>query len=96
MPMIWNWIRRDLQLVGVRPLSEHYLSLYPEGLVERRLKHRPGLLPVIYADRPKGIDEIVASEERYLDALETNPLLTQFRYFFKIIASILFQGTRSR
>ena len=32
LPMIWNLLRGDLKLVGVRPLSAHYLSLYSDEL----------------------------------------------------------------
>ena len=36
LPMIYNLIKGDLKLVGVRPLSAHYLSLYSPEVKERR------------------------------------------------------------
>ena len=70
IPMLYNVLRGDLKLVGVRPLSAHYIGLYPADVIELRLKHKPGLVPPFYADLPESFEEIVASEERYLKAYE--------------------------
>ncbi|OEK06766.1 sugar transferase [Roseivirga misakiensis] len=96
LPMIWNLLNGDLKLVGVRPLSPHYLSLYPETAVEARLKTKPGLVPPFYCDMPKTFDEIVASEMKYLEAYRKNPLGTDIRYFFLAVKNILFKGARSQ
>ena len=45
LPMIWNVIRGDLKLVGVRPLSRQYFSLYSPEMQELRTRVRPGLRP---------------------------------------------------
>ena len=37
-PQIFNWIRGDLNLIGIRALSEHYFSLYPKSLQLKRVK----------------------------------------------------------
>lgn len=95
LPMILNWLKGDLKLVGIRPLSQHFLSLYREDLKRLRLKHKPGLLPPFYADLPKTLPEIMDSEERYLKSYEQRPLLTDTRYFFKLVFNILFRGARS-
>lgn len=81
LPMFINWLRGEVKLVGVRPLSEHYLSLYPPALVERRVQYKPGLVPPFYADMPEEFEEILASEERYLRAYEAHPIRTDVRYF---------------
>ncbi|MFM9051812.1 MAG: sugar transferase [Bacteroidota bacterium] len=96
LPMIWNLLTGDLKLVGVRPLSAQYLSLYSEELKELRLQHRPGLVPPYYADMPKTIEEIQASEMRYLKAHERHPFLTDVRYFCKAAWNILFCRARSK
>ncbi len=95
LPMLINWLKRDLKIVGVRPLSEHYLSLYPEDFRERRKKYRPGLVPPFYYDLPKEFDEIVESERRYLDAYDKHPFLTDWRYFWKAFDNIVFKRARS-
>lgn len=96
LPMVVNWIRRDLKLVGVRPLSEHYESLYPEDLRERRRRVRPGLIPPFYADLPRTFEEILASEDRYLRRYEEHPLATDMRYLARALGNIIIRRARSR
>lgn len=95
LPMIVNWIIGDLKLVGVRPLSPHYLSLYRPDLKVKRMKYKPGLIPPFYADMPKTLEEIMDSEERYLDAYEKNPVLTDIKYFYKAWFNIFLKRARS-
>lgn len=95
LPMLINLFKGDLKLVGVRPLSKHYLSLYPKEYAERRSRYKPGLIPPFYADRPEGLENIVASEKVYLDAYDKHPFRTDARYFFKVFWQIVFGGTRS-
>ena len=45
LPMILNWLIGDVKLVGVRPLSKHYFSLYDKELQELRIKTKPGTDP---------------------------------------------------
>jgi lipopolysaccharide/colanic/teichoic acid biosynthesis glycosyltransferase len=95
-PMIINVLRGEMKLVGVRPLSSHYLSLYPKEMQERRIRYKPGLLPPFYVDLPKTIDEIVLSEKNYFDAYDKNPIKTDLSYFFRIFKNILFKKARSK
>ncbi|MBK9097340.1 MAG: sugar transferase [bacterium] len=95
LPMLINWLKGDLKIVGVRPISNHYLSLYSKDHQERRKTFKPGLLPPYYADMPKTIEEIEQSEKRYLDAYERNPLKTDFKYFIKALDNILIGKKRS-
>lgn len=95
-PMLWNWLKGDMKLVGVRPISKHYFSLYSKELQDTRTKHKPGLLPPFYADMPKTLDEIQDSEMRYLLACEKNgTLVTDIIYFWKILVNILIKKARS-
>ena len=95
LPMVYNWIRGEVKLLGVRPISSHYLSLYSEELKEMRKKAKPGLIPPFYADLPKTFSEICDSEERYLRACQKNPVRTQWIYFWKVFSNIVFKGVRS-
>lgn len=95
LPMITNLLKGDLKIVGVRPLSNQYFSLYTKELQEKRTRFKPGLIPPFYADNPKTLEEIMASEHRYLDAYASHPFWTDFRYFFVAIYSIIFKGYRS-
>lgn len=96
LPMLFNLIKGDLKLVGVRPLSKHYFDLYDDELKEKRIRTRPGLVPPFYADMPKTLEDIQASENRYLDAYLKRPFLTDFRYFWKALFNIVFKKARSK
>jgi len=95
IPMLFNLVKGEMKLIGVRPLSKHYFDLYPNTLQSKRTLFKPGLLPPFYADMPKTLNEIADSEMRYLMAYEKEPLLTDVKYFIKIIENIIWKGKRS-
>ena len=95
IPQLYNWLKGDINLVGVRALSEHYFGLYPTDLQRKRVTFKPGLVPPYYADLPKSFDEIIESERRYLIQKEKSPINTDLKYFSKAIRNILF-GARSK
>ncbi len=96
IPMLYNIIKGDIKLVGVRPLSKHYMNLYSKELIKKRSKTKPGLLPPYYADLPSNMEEIQASELNYLEAYFKKPFATNTKYFFKIIYNIIFRRARSK
>jgi len=95
LPMLYNWLKGDLKLVGVRPLSRHYFELYPDSFRFRRMQYKPGLIPPFYADLPKNLDEILASERKYLMDYDQQPYLTDIKYFLKAFYNILIKRARS-
>lgn len=95
LPMLINFLRGDMKLFGVRPLSKQYFELYRKDVQERRIKYKPGLIPPFYADMPTDLDAIQASELKYLDSYDKHPLFTDFRYFFKSGWNIAFRKARS-
>ena len=96
LPMLLNLLKGDMKLVGVRPISQHYYSLYCPELQEQRTHHKPGLLPPFYADMPKTLDEIQESEMRYLTMCEQRgTLITDIIYFWRIFYTIVFKRARS-
>jgi len=95
LPMLYNFIKGDLKLFGVRPLSKHYFNLYPDELKNLRIKTKPGLVPPFYYDLPKTFDEIVASEKKYLESYFKSPLKTDIKYFSKAFVNIVFKNARS-
>ena len=95
LPMVLNWLRGDVKLVGVRPLSQTMFNNYPPALQEKRTRCKPGLIPPFYIDHPKTFDELFASEDKYLDAYLQHPVRTDIRYFFLTVRSILFKGVHS-
>lgn len=97
LPMILNLIGGDLKLVGVRPLSKHYFSLYTPEMQKLRTTVKPGLFPPFYYEkvRPKTIEDVQASERRYIEAYKKAPFRTDCRYFFGAIWNIVFRRARS-
>lgn len=95
LPMLYNWIKGDLKLVGVRPLSYQYFNLYPVDLKKLRKKVMPGLIPPFYADLPKTFDEICESEKKYIEAYLKSPAKTQWVYLWKSFYNIVIKGVRS-
>jgi len=96
LPQLFNWIRGDVTLIGVRALSEHYFSLYHKELQDLRMKIKPGLVPPYYADLPSTFDEILASEEKYIRKKLKSPFITDMNYFLRVLSNIIFRGARSR
>lgn len=98
LPMVWNLLRGDLKLVGVRPLSRQYFNLYRPEVQELRIQTKPGLLPPFYyeAQTPETLEEVQESERRYLEAYLKAPFKTDWRYFWGIVGNILFHRKRSK
>lgn len=95
LPMLFNWIKGDLKLVGVRPLSSHFLSLYSEELKALRKKVKPGLVPPFYADMPKTLEDIMNSEMKYIKAYLQHPIRTDTKYLFQSFYNIFIKKARS-
>jgi lipopolysaccharide/colanic/teichoic acid biosynthesis glycosyltransferase len=95
LPMIINVLRGEMKIVGLRPLTQHYLSLYNENIAAIRSTIKPGLIPPFYCDMPETFEEIMASEEKYVKSYMKNPVKTDIVYFFKAFYNIVFNGARS-
>ncbi len=96
LPQFINFFRGEVKLVGVRALSEHYFSLYPQEIQELRTRTKPGLVPPFYVDMPKTFEEIIESERKYLVRYFKNPILTDIRYFFLAFYNIAIKRARSK
>lgn len=98
LPMFINFFKGEMKLVGVRPLSRHYFSLYTPEMQELRTRVKPGLLPPFYYDKqtPKTLEDVQASERRYVEACIKHPILTDIKYFFGTIGNIIFRGKTSK
>ena len=96
IPMLINILKGEMKLVGVRPLSKHYYSLYDEDLQQKRIKNKPGFIPPFYVDLPKTMSEIMESERKYLELYDQSPFITDVKYFFMAFKNVLFKGARSK
>lgn len=95
LPMLLNLLKRDLKLVGPRPVSMAKFALYSEELQLLRTSVKPGLLPPYYADLPSNMEEMESSERAYVESYHRSPLKTDFRYFVKAVKNILLNRSRS-
>lgn len=96
LPMFINLLKGEMKLVGVRPLSRQYFGLYTKELQELRTQFLPGLLPPFYVDMPKTLEEVQASEMKYLRACQKDGVCkTDMRYMWGIVYTILFKKARS-
>ena len=97
LPMFINILKGQMKLVGVRPLSRQYFSMYTPEMQELHISVKPGLLPPFYYDKqsPETLEDVQASEKRYIDAYHKHPFATDWRYFWGTVGNILFKHKRS-
>ncbi len=96
LPQIFDWLRGDVKLVGMRATSRHFLSLYPKELYDLYIQIKPGLIPPIFDESTNGFADIVAIELTYLRSYFKNPICTDIRYLTKTFTDIVFKGVRSK
>jgi lipopolysaccharide/colanic/teichoic acid biosynthesis glycosyltransferase len=96
LPQLYDWIRGDIKLVGMRATSHHYLGLYPKEVYDLYIKTKPGLIPPIFSSNTNGFEDIVRVELEYLRAYQRDPIKTDIKYFFKTFRDILLRGVRSK
>ena len=97
LPMLINVLKGQMKLVGVRPLSRHYFSLYTPEMQKLHVSVKPGLLPPFYYEKesPHTLEDVQASERRYIEAYHQRPFATDWRYFWGTVGNILFKHKRS-
>ena len=97
LPMGINVLKGQMKLVGVRPLSRHYFSLYSPEMQELHTSVKPGLIPPFYYEKvtPVSLEDVQESEKRYIEAYHAHPFATDWRYFWGAIGNILFKHKRS-
>jgi lipopolysaccharide/colanic/teichoic acid biosynthesis glycosyltransferase len=96
LPGLYDWLRGDVKLVGMRATSPHFLSLYPKELYDLYIQTKPGLVPPIFDESTDGFDDIVRIEMTYLKRYQAAPIKTDFQYFWYTFRDIVFRRVRSR
>ena len=94
IPQFLDWFRGKIKLVGIRAMSQHYFSLYPQEYKDLYYKVKPGIISPIFDEKTDGFAEIVRIEQKYLESYLRNPVKTDFKYFF-ITLGHMFKGIRS-
>ncbi len=95
LPQIYNWLRGDIKLVGIRAMSYPFFNKYPIRYQKKYLKVKPGFICPIFDEKTTGFNEIVKIEERYLDSYIDSPFITDIKLFFSTLIKIL-KGNRSK
>ena len=95
LPMFINVFKGQMKIVGVRPLSQQYFNLYSPEIQQLRIKTKPGMLPPLYADEMDTIEQIQESERRYCEAYLKHPFRTDWKYFWRILGSIVLKRKHS-
>lgn len=96
IPGIYDWLRGDVKLVGMRATSPHYLSLYPREVIELYFLVKPGLVPPIFDEKTTGFEQIVEIERKYLESYLQNPIKTDLLYFWYTFRDIFIRKVRSK
>lgn len=96
LPQIFDWLRGDIKLVGIRATSRHFLSLYPKDFLGLYVQIKPGLIPPIFDENTNGFDQIVEIEQAYLQRYWERPFRTDVSYLFQTFTDIVFRGIRSK
>ena len=96
LPQLYDWLRGDIKLVGMRATSAHFLSLYPRDFIELYVRVKPGLIPPLFDERTGGFEDIVQTEFRYLRRYAEAPIRTDISYLWITFRDIVFRGVRSK
>ncbi|MDJ0940758.1 MAG: sugar transferase [Woeseiaceae bacterium] len=96
LPGLYDWLRGDVKLVGMRATSPHFLSLYPQELYDLYIQIKPGLVPPIFDESTDGFDDIVRIEMEYLQRYLKAPVRTDIAYFWYTFRDIVFRKVRSK
>ncbi len=96
LPQLFNWLRGEIKLVGIRATSQHFLSLYPKSFLDLYVNVKPGLVPPIFDESTTGFEQIVDVEMQYLTQYMDRPLRTDARYLAQTFSDIFIRGVRSK
>jgi lipopolysaccharide/colanic/teichoic acid biosynthesis glycosyltransferase len=94
-PQLWNVLRGEMKLVGLRPLSRVRFNEFPEDLKKERIKYKPGCFPPYVALNMPDSHGNIEAERIYIRDLKANPYLTDIRYFVKSVYNIVSNKIRS-
>lgn len=95
IPQIFNLLRGDLKIVGIRPVGEAYFNQLPEKIKEKRLLFKPGCIPpYVSLNMQSNVEDVIRADEIYMNEYSKNKFV-DFRYFFLAIYCIIVKRKRS-
>ena len=94
-PQLWNVLKGEMKLVGLRPLSRVRFNEFPEDLKKERIKYKPGCFPPYVALNMPDSKANIEAERIYISDLNAHPYTTDIRYFLKSVYNIVSNKIRS-
>jgi lipopolysaccharide/colanic/teichoic acid biosynthesis glycosyltransferase len=94
-PQLWNVMKGEMKLVGMRPLSRVRFNEFPEDLKRDRIKYKPGCFPPYVALNMPDSTSNIEAERIYIRDITARPYTTDIRYFVKSVYNIVTNKIRS-
>jgi lipopolysaccharide/colanic/teichoic acid biosynthesis glycosyltransferase len=95
IPQLFNVVKGEMKLVGLRPLSLVRYNEFPEDLQKERIQYKPGCFPPYIALNMPDDKQNIAAERIYISDFKREPRFTDIRYFLKSVYNMLFSKFRS-
>jgi lipopolysaccharide/colanic/teichoic acid biosynthesis glycosyltransferase len=95
LPQLYNVLKGEMKLVGLRPLSQVRFNEFPDDLKVQRVKYKPGCFPPYVALNMPDDKMNIEAERIYIRDLKKHPYTTDIRYFLKAVYNILTNKIRS-
>ena len=96
LPQLFNVLKGEMKLVGVRPVGERYFQDIPPDLQKLRLTQKPGCIPpYLSLGLKSNVGDVQKAERKYLEEKLKRPYSTDFRYFYKALYHIIVKKKRS-
>jgi lipopolysaccharide/colanic/teichoic acid biosynthesis glycosyltransferase len=95
IPQIINVLKREMKIVGVRPISRFRFNEFPEYIQKLRIKVKPGCIPPYVALNMPDDKGNIEAEVIYLKDREKHPYTVDLRYFCMALFNILTNKIRS-
>ena len=89
LPQLYNLLKGDLAIVGVRPLTRFGFESLPKDLQEERIKYKPGCIPPNVSLGLKGFDGVIKAERVYLEERKRYGVFVNFKYFWMAIYNMV-------
>ncbi len=88
LPQIFNMLKGELSLVGVRPLSDTRFKELPLEVQHQRIKFKPGCIPPYVALNMPDSKGNIEAESIYMNERLSKGYVTDIKYFFLAIYNI--------
>jgi lipopolysaccharide/colanic/teichoic acid biosynthesis glycosyltransferase len=90
IPQLFNVLKGELKLVGLRPVSEVYFNALNEDYKDMRINYKPGCIPPYVAlNKKSSKEEVIEAEYEYIKMKKSNPYTTDFILFFRALTNII-------